>query len=721
MKKMIKTFLILVWILAAAGVILPLVVKFEPVTNFLSGLRNYLVAGLIVITLIAIAWIIMAKYRNEVSDDDKKLILNKPNKGLSRKAKEKMFTDFQLAEFTLSGEDKIGELITETLTKRKLVTESLVVTSPSKKEQMKAEKQQLKADKKAEKEREFEDLLKVKNRKHSWLVWILLIPFLAIMSYGYYIIFDLEKVDIITFTDLDKYIIFGGFILGALLFILVLIITLIKRKNVLPAFATFELVSVVVNRYSVYAFDEFGHFNPNDIIGMLTNLPYVLYNVGVLGSMVMLIIFMAHYSKRKYIYLNDDQIKAKEEKVTAKEQKVADKVAAKEAKKLAKEQKAAEKAAAKEAKAKAEKEEQERIAKEKAEQERIAKEKAEQERLAKEKEEQERLAKEKAEQERLAKEKEEQERLAKEKAEQERLAKEKAEQERLAKEKAEQERLAKEKAEQERLAKEKEEALKAELVRLAAEEATKSAAKTSNTKLIKIKPVAKTKVKLWTGFNLNVSSGWVPYLEREQGKRYYKNLMTFVSKAYEANNVYPAKENLFKCFEYTDLANTKVVILGKIPFYRKDQADGLAYSTKEGSAMNQTTKVIIQEAVNDVGIKNTTNGSFVNWAKQGVLLLNSIMTAPTDKPASHSECGWVEFTDGVLKLLNEDNKPKVFILLGEHARERASLITNSKHMIFEAANPSPLSAANGFYGSKPFSKTNEFLIKHGYEPIDWEL
>ena len=271
----------------------------------------------------------------------------------------------------------------------------------------------------------------------------------------------------------------------------------------------------------------------------------------------------------------------------------------------------------------------------------------------------------------------------------------------------------KSKEEEERKAKE-------EAERLAKEEAARLA-EIKARKPIKLKPMPKAKVNVFDGLNVNVAGGWGQYIAQEQEKDYFKDLMAFVKSAYEKNNVYPTKENLFKCFEYTDITNAKVVILGKLPFYRKDQADGLAYSTKAGSAMNQTTKVIVQEAVNDVGIKNSENGSFVNWAKQGVLLLNSIMTAPTDKPASHQNCGWMQFTDGIIEALNNDDRPKVFILWGEHARERVNLITNPKHLVLEAPNPSPLSAANGFYGSKPFSKTNEFLTNNGYEPIDWEL
>jgi len=228
---------------------------------------------------------------------------------------------------------------------------------------------------------------------------------------------------------------------------------------------------------------------------------------------------------------------------------------------------------------------------------------------------------------------------------------------------------------------------------------------------------------LWEGNEVKVSEGWIDYLNNESQKTYFQDMIRFVSGVYKANKLcYPAANEILKCLEYTDFDNVRVVILGKIPFYRKNQCDGLAFSTGRDQAPNQTTKVIINEAVSDVGIKPVTHGSLVSWAKHGVLLMNSVMTAPADKPASHTDCGWLTFTDGILDKLIKDNRPKVFILWGEHARGYAEKVaTNPKHLIIEAPNPSPLSAANGFYGSKPFSKVDEFLVANGYEPIDWEL
>ena len=878
MKKIIKTLFVLVWILAGLGAILPLIPGLEPVTAVLAGFQNYLIAGFVVLTLIGIASLVIKKYNKEVNDDEKKLVLKDDKKTPTSKEVEQMFADLQQAEFTLDGEEKPGEKAGETLSKKRMLREALVVTTLSKKEQRKVEKQQRRADEKAARQKAKNsvylinniprnDLVPIRNRKNGWAVWLFLIIFYCVMTTGIVFLTNNNPGVTPAVGQLEQYIILGSYGLAVLLFLIIFIVSLVKRKNVLPAFGVVALIVVLVNRYTVYLCNEFGCFDLSNIMGMLTNINYMLLNVGFLGTLIMLIIFICHYSKAKYVYLTHEQVKARENKLNKKDrQRVAKfeaQLAAEEAARKAEEERIAEEKRLAEEEA-ARIAEEERLAAEQAEAERLAKEeeearreaelqaelerlkaeeeakKSEEERLAEEtarKEAEEKARKEaelKAEVERIVAEevakrrfeRDEAERIAAEaKAEEERLAAEKAEAQRLAEEAelrkeaermarievlvarevarilnedklareeaarlaaeeeakrraeaerkatierlareeaarlaaeeeaarvAEQERLAKEEAEriaaeeearriaaeeeaarivaeeeaarvaeQERLAKEEAERI-AEQERLAKEEAARLA-EIKARKPIKLKPMPKVKVNVFDGLNVNVAGGWGQYIAQEQEKDYFKDLMTFVKSAYEKNNVYPTKENLFKCFEYTDITNAKVVILGKLPFYRKDQADGLAYSTKAGSAMNQTTKVIVQEAVNDVGIKNSENGSFVNWAKQGVLLLNSIMTAPTDKPASHQNCGWMQFTDGIIEALNNDDRPKVFILWGEHARERVNLITNPKHLVLEAPNPSPLSAANGFYGSKPFSKTNEFLTNNGYEPIDWEL
>ncbi|MGI6377466.1 MAG: uracil-DNA glycosylase [Bacilli bacterium] len=228
---------------------------------------------------------------------------------------------------------------------------------------------------------------------------------------------------------------------------------------------------------------------------------------------------------------------------------------------------------------------------------------------------------------------------------------------------------------------------------------------------------------MWEGNTVLVSEGWLTHLEEEKKKDYYPELMDFVRGVYESGKLcYPEADYLLKCLEYTDLENVRVVIIGKFPFYRKNQADGLAFSTNIQQKPHQTTKVIIKEAVDDVGIKEVEHGSLVNWAKEGVLLINAVMTAPADKPASHTDCGWKFLTDALLDLVIKDEKPKVFVLWGEQARDYLERVSDKDNiLVLEAPNPSPLSAANGFYGSKPFSKINEFLTAHGYAPINWEL
>lgn len=226
---------------------------------------------------------------------------------------------------------------------------------------------------------------------------------------------------------------------------------------------------------------------------------------------------------------------------------------------------------------------------------------------------------------------------------------------------------------------------------------------------------------LYPGLVVKVGAGWKPVLEQEKDKPYYKELMNFIKSEYENKTVYPEKEDIFKCLELTDLSNVRAVIIGKIPYYRKDQADGLAFSTKLGSDINQTTEIIVQEAINDVGIPPVKHGSFVNWAQQGVLLINSVFTAPSDRPASHADWGWLEFSNALLEQVRRENNPVGVLLWGSHGAEYEEALTYENALVLKAPNPSPLSAANGFYDSKPFSKVNEFLIAKGYQAIDWKL
>jgi uracil-DNA glycosylase len=219
---------------------------------------------------------------------------------------------------------------------------------------------------------------------------------------------------------------------------------------------------------------------------------------------------------------------------------------------------------------------------------------------------------------------------------------------------------------------------------------------------------------------VSLESSWQSVLAKVVEEPRFKKLASKLDKAYKSKKVYPVREDIFKALELTPFDEIKVVIIGKIPFYRQNQADGLAFSSKLGSEINQTSQIIINEAIKDVNIYRPDSASLVNWAKQGVLLINSALTAPSDKPAGHLP-DWQWFSNKIIDQIIKNKDPKVFILWGEHGEKFVSKLQNSQHLVIKAPNPSPLSAANGFYGSKPFSKINKFLEKNGYEKIDWNI
>jgi len=237
-----------------------------------------------------------------------------------------------------------------------------------------------------------------------------------------------------------------------------------------------------------------------------------------------------------------------------------------------------------------------------------------------------------------------------------------------------------------------------------------------------IKKCKTVNISLWEDNVVKVSEGWENFLTNELKMVYNVETFDKIQKAYESETkIYPAKEDIFKPFELTDFANVRVVILGKLPFYRKDQADGLAYSSADGTDINESTSVIINECINDVGIAQPSSGSLVQWAKEGVLLLNATLTSPSNKPAAHTDL-WKNFTFDVLKELALDPQPKVFVLWGEFAKEYLPLLEGKENiLVLEAVSPSPLSANSGFYGSKPFSKINDFLEKNNIKKINWQL
>ena len=214
-----------------------------------------------------------------------------------------------------------------------------------------------------------------------------------------------------------------------------------------------------------------------------------------------------------------------------------------------------------------------------------------------------------------------------------------------------------------------------------------------------------------------INKKWDVILSDELKKDYFKKLAFFVKNEYASKTIYPEYKNIFNALRYTDYDDVKVVILGQDPYHEYHQAHGLSFSVlveKRPSSLNN----IFKELNNDLGIIRTNN-NLSDWAKQGVLLLNSILTVEEGKPLSHKNIGWEYFTDNIIKCLNERQDPVIFILWGNYARSKKSLITNSRHKIIESVHPSGLSANRGFFGSKPFSKTNNYLKEMGKKEIIW--
>lgn len=218
-----------------------------------------------------------------------------------------------------------------------------------------------------------------------------------------------------------------------------------------------------------------------------------------------------------------------------------------------------------------------------------------------------------------------------------------------------------------------------------------------------------------------IGNDWDKLLEEEYKKEYFINLQKFIIEEYKRKEVYPKMSEIFKAFVKTSYDNIKVVIIGQDPYHGENEAEGLSFSVKIGIQKPPSLLNIFTELKNDLNYPIPNHGSLVSWAEQGVLLLNSTLTVVKDTPKSHSNKGWEIFTDEVIKLINKKTTPVVFILWGSDARSKKSFITNSKHLIIESAHPSPLSAYRGFFGSRPFSKTNEFLIKNNIKPIDWKI
>ena len=201
----------------------------------------------------------------------------------------------------------------------------------------------------------------------------------------------------------------------------------------------------------------------------------------------------------------------------------------------------------------------------------------------------------------------------------------------------------------------------------------------------------------------------------------FKKFYNMILSEYNKKTIFPPQDYIFNALKLTSYENTKVVIVGQDPYHGVNQANGLSFSVQKGIKLPPSLQNIYKELENDLGIKPKTHGDLTNWAKQGVLMLNAVLTVEKDKAASHRNLGWEPFTDYIIKLLNKKDKPVVFILWGNFAKEKVKFINNPKHFIITSPHPSPFSAYSGFFGSKPFSKTNEFLKKNNLKEINWEL
>lgn len=218
-----------------------------------------------------------------------------------------------------------------------------------------------------------------------------------------------------------------------------------------------------------------------------------------------------------------------------------------------------------------------------------------------------------------------------------------------------------------------------------------------------------------------ISNDWLNVLKDEFKKPYYKRLFDFVREEYKTETIFPPAEDIFNAFHLTPISDVKVVILGQDPYHDVGQAHGLCFSVKENVKIPPSLVNIYKELNSDLGCYIPNNGYLEKWARQGVLLLNTVLTVRAHRANSHRGKGWEEFTDACIKALNKVDKPIVFLLWGAPAAKKAAMLDNPKHLVLKAPHPSPLSAHRGFFGCKHFSKTNEFLEKNGIKAIDWQI
>ena len=218
-----------------------------------------------------------------------------------------------------------------------------------------------------------------------------------------------------------------------------------------------------------------------------------------------------------------------------------------------------------------------------------------------------------------------------------------------------------------------------------------------------------------------INKSWDEFLYHEFEQDYFKDLSAFLSKEYESKTIYPPKKEVFSSFYYTDLDKVKVVILGQDPYHEPGQACGMAFAVKPGVPLPKSLINIYKEIHDDLGLNMSNDGYLVKWARQGVLLLNTVLTVEKGVANSHKDKGWEIFTNHVIEKLDQQNQPIVFLLWGRNARDKVSLLKNPNHLVLQAAHPSPLSAYNGFFGCRHFSQANKYLQENGLEPINWQM
>ncbi len=218
-----------------------------------------------------------------------------------------------------------------------------------------------------------------------------------------------------------------------------------------------------------------------------------------------------------------------------------------------------------------------------------------------------------------------------------------------------------------------------------------------------------------------IDNDWLPCLKAEFSKPYYKDLYEFVKKEYSEHVIYPPSDEIFSALENTPFSEVKVVIIGQDPYHEPGQAHGMCFSVRPGVKVPPSLDNMYKELKDELGLYKPNNGYLMKWAKQGVLLLNTVLTVRKGEANSHKGKGWENFTDAVISAVNTIDRPVVYLLWGSNARSKKKLIMNPKHLVLETVHPSPLSAYNGFFGCGHFKKANEFLKENGVEPVDWQI